>query len=264
MTDSTEMLPIQRVTKEGKQDTEDLVTRELPLKIILNNREIVTLLCSPMDLKYLAIGFLSSEGLLKSKDEVKKIVVDDRKGVVHVEAEEDKERVSEPLSQRLIASGGGRGTSFYSNVDAQGQVKVASQFRISAAQVLALVKRFQRHSQIFRITGGVHSAALCDTKCILVFSEDIGRHNAIDKVFGKCIVNNISTDGRLIITSGRVSSEIVLKVVKRNIPVLVSRSAPTNLGVRLAGNLGVTLVGFVRGERMNVYTAGWRIVTGGT
>ena len=261
MTDSIERLPIQRVTRDDKQDTEDLVTKELPLTVILNSQELVTLLCSPIDLKYLAIGFLSSEGFIKSKDEIKKVIVNEQRGVVRIETKEDKERANELLFKRLITSGCGRGPSFYNSADVEGWGKVESRFRISAAQVFALVKQFQRQSQIYRTTGGVHGAALCDERSILVFGEDIGRHNAIDKVLGKCILDNISLDNRIIITSGRISSEIVLKVARKNIPMLVSKSAPTNLGVRLASDLGVTLVGFVRGERMNVYTGGWRIAT---
>ncbi len=263
MTDNAERFPIQRVTRGGKQDVEDIVTKELPLTIILNNQELVTLLCSPTDLNYLAIGFLASEGLLESKDEIKKLIVDDRSGVVRVETEEDKGDTSELLFKRLITSGCGRGASFYSAADAQGQAKVESQTKISALEVFALVKEFQHRSQIYRTTGGVHSAALCDTKNILVFSEDIGRHNAIDKVFGECTLRDIPTDGCIIITSGRISSEILLKVAKRDIPILVSKSAPTNLGVRLANDLGVTLIGFVRGSRMNVYANGWRVATDG-
>ena len=142
-------------------------------------------------------------------------------------------------------------------------MKVESRTEISTPEVLALVNEVQHRSQIYRATGGVHSAALCDTKDILVFSEDIGRHNAIDKIFGECILNDIATDDHIIITSGRISSEILLKVAKRNVPLIVSKSAPTNLGVRLADDLGVTLVGFVRGKRMNVYTHAWRIATDG-
>jgi len=263
VTDSVERFPIQRVTEEGKKDTEDMVIKELPLTLILNNQELVTLLCSPTDLKYLAIGFLASEGLLRNKDEIKKIIIDDRRGVVRVETAEDKEPASELLFKRLITSGCGRGASFYSAADVQGQVEVESQINISVLEIFALVMEFQHRSQIYRTTGGVHSAALCDTKGILVFNEDIGRHNAIDKIFGECTLKDIPTDERIIITSGRVSSEILLKVAKRNIPVLISKSAPTNLGVRLANDLGITLVGFVRGKRMNVYSNGWRIVTDG-
>ncbi len=258
-----ERFPILRITEQGRSQSEDAVVREFPLTIILNNQELVTLLCSPTDLKYLAIGFLTSEGLLKSKDEIKKIIVDDRRGVVRVETKEGKDLANELLFKRLITSGCGRGASFYSAADAQGRLKVESQTSISAPKVFALIKEFQHRSQLYRTTGGVHSAALCDTEGILVFSEDIGRHNAIDKIFGECIFRDIPTDDRMIITSGRISSEILLKIAKRNIPILISKSAPTNLGLRLANDLGVTLIGFVRGQRMNVYTNGWRIPTDG-
>ena len=221
------------------------------------------MLCSPTELKILTIGFLSSEGFLNSKDEIKKIIVDDQRGVVRVETKEDTEFADELLFKRLITSGCGRGASFYSAANAQGQIKVESQTSISAPEVFALAREFQHRSRIYRTTGGVHSAALCDTKSILVFAEDIGRHNAIDKIFGECILSDIPTDDRIIITSGRISSEILLKVAKRNIPILVYRSAPTDLGVKLADDLGVTLVGFVRGKRMNVYANGWRITTDG-
>lgn len=255
-----ERFPILRITEQGRSQGEDIITKEFPLTIILNNQELVTLLCLPTDLKYLAIGFLSSEGLLKSKDEIKKIIVDKQRGVVRVETEADEGLASELLFKRIITSGCGRGASFYSAADVKEQAKVESQIRISAPEVFALVNEFQHRSQVYRATGGVHSAALCDTKDILLFSEDIGRHNAIDKIFGECILRDIPTDERIIITSGRISSEILLKIAKRNIPILISKSAPTNLGVGLAADLGVTLIGFVRGKRMNVYTDGWRVV----
>ncbi|MBA7478676.1 Sulfur carrier protein FdhD [subsurface metagenome] len=260
---NVEGFPIQRVTKEGKQDSEDVVTIELPLTIIVNNKELTTLLCSPTDLKYLAIGFLASEGLIKDKAEIKKIIVDDERGVVRLETTENKGFTQDTLFKRVITSGCGRGVSFHSAADVQEQSKVESQTTISNVEVFTLVREFQHRSQVFKTTGGVHSAALCDTKNILVFNEDIGRHNAIDKIFGECMLTDIPTDDRIIITSGRVSSEILLKVAKRNIPILISKSAPTNLGVRLAHDLGVTLIGFVRGERMNVYASGWRVTTNG-
>ena len=260
--DNIESFPIQRVTKEGKEDAEDIVTRELPLTIILSNQELVTLLCSPTDLKYLAIGFLASEGLLRSKDEIRKIIVDDQRGVVRVETEGDKEPAGELLFKRLITSGCGRGASFYSAADAAGQ-KVESRMEISADEVFALVNKFQHGSQLYLATHGVHSAALCDRKSILVFSEDIGRHNAIDKIFGRCLLEDIPTDNRVLITSGRITSEILHKVAKRGIPIIISISAPTNLGVRIADSLGITLIASVRGKKMNVYTYGWRVAVDG-
>ena len=249
---------IKRVTKEGKSDFEDTITKELPFTIILNNEELVTLLCSPMDLKYLAIGFLLSEGLITNKDVIKKVVVDDRKGVAHVYTEEEEALDSELLFKRMITSGCGRGASFYSFADTDSK-KIESSTSISASEIFALMKEFQHSSQVYKTTGGVHSAALCDNKRILVFKEDIGRHNAIDKIFGKCLLTDITTSDRVIITSGRVSSEIVLKIARRHIPILVSKSAPTSLGVRLANDLGITLIGFARGIRMNVYTYAERV-----
>jgi len=257
MTNNTERLSVWQVSERGKSNTVDVVVKEFPLTITLNNREVVTLLCSPTNLDYLAVGFLFSEGLITGKGDIKKIIVDQQTGVVQVETGKDSGFVSQPLDKRLVTSGGGRGASFY---HAHDQAKVESDIEISASQVFALVDEFVQRSEVFKVTGGVHSAALCDTESILVFSEDIGRHNAIDKVFGECMLKDIPTAGRLIITSGRVSSEILLKVARRNIPLLISKSAPTNLGVRLADDLGVTLVGFARGRKMNIYANEWRIM----
>ncbi len=259
MGNEVENFPILRLTKEGRSSIEDEVARELPVTIILNDQELVTLLCSPTDLRYLAVGFLSSEGFLKSKDEIKKIIVDDQRGVVRLETVEDKEFAQDALFKRIISSGCGRGASFYSAADAASQ-KVESQMEISADEVFALVSEFQHGSKVYLATHGVHSAALCDKKSILVFKEDIGRHNAIDKIFGKCLLENIPTKDRIVITSGRISSEILHKVAKKGIPIIISISVPTNLGMRLADNLGITLIGSVRGKkRMNVYTNDWRV-----
>ena len=258
MDNETEKFSILKFTEKGSSNIEGKVAKESPLTIILNNQELVTLLCSPTNLRYLAVGFLFSEGLLKSKDEIKKIIVDNERGVVRLETVEGKEFTQDVLFKRIISSGCGRGASFYSAADATSQ-KVESQMKISADEIFMLVKEFQHSSEVYLSTHGVHSAALCDNKIILVFGNDIGRHNAIDKIFGKCLLENILTNDRMIITSGRISSEILYKVAKRGIPIIISISAPTNLGVRLADDLGVTLVGFVRGKRMNVYTHAGRI-----
>ena len=258
--DDIEVFPIQRLTSEDKTSIETVVASEFPITIILNNQELVTLLCSPKNLKYLAVGFLFSEGLLKSKDEIKKVIVDDQRGVVRLETVEVKELAQDTLFKRLITSGCGRGASFYSAAVATSQ-KVESQMEITTDEVFGLVGEFQHGSEVYLATHGVHSAALCDRKHIVVFSEDIGRHNAIDKIFGKCLLEDIPTNDRIVITSGRISSEILHKVAKVGIPIIISISAPTNLGVRIADSLGITLIGSVRGKKMNVYTNGWRVIT---
>ena len=263
MKKETERLSILRVTEQHASRKEDIVVKEFSLSIFLNNQELVTLLCSPANLDYLVVGFLLSEGLIKCKGDIRKIIIDDHKGIARAETKEDKGFSGEPLFKRVVTSGGGRGASFCNNHDSKGQAKVKSTIEISPHTAFALMDEFVQCSEVFKATGGVHSAALCDKEGILAFSEDIGRHNAIDKVFGECILKDIPTDNRIMITSGRISSEILLKVSKRNVPLLISKSAPTDLGVRLADDLGVTLIGFVRGRRMNVYTHNWRVVYDG-
>jgi len=251
-----------QLTEEGRNRLEDVVARETPVTIVFNNQELVTLLSSPNDLNYLAVGFLFSEGLIKNKKDIEKLLVDDQKGVVRVETSEDTALAGESVFKRIITSGCGRGASFYSSADIELD-RVESRTEISIHDVLSLAHDFQARSEVYRSTGGVHSAALCDTRNILLFNEDIGRHNAVDKIFGECLLRDIATDDRIVLTSGRISSEILLKIAKRNIPIIISKSAPTDLGVKLAGDLGITMLGFVRGKRMNVYTHDWRVLSDG-
>ncbi|MDI6815289.1 MAG: formate dehydrogenase accessory sulfurtransferase FdhD, partial [Dehalococcoidales bacterium] len=152
--------------------------------------------------------------------EIGKMIVDEQRGVARVETNEDEGLASELLFKWLITSGCGRGASFYSPADVKNQAKVESKIVIPAHKVFALISEFQHRSQVYQAKGGVHSAALCDTKGILLSSEDIGRHNAIDKIFGECMLRDILTDDRIIITSGGIPSDILLKVAERNIPIL--------------------------------------------
>jgi len=260
MEKDTEKLPIIRITEQERSEIDDAVASEFLLTIIFNNKELVTLLCSPSNPKELALGFLASEGLIKSREEVKRITLDDRMGIVRVETEKGDGAPEDLLFKRLITSGCGRGVSFYNASDAKSLTKVESSITIAASEIFSLMKEFQHRSEIFRTTGGVHSAALCDAKSILFFSEDIGRHNALDKIFGECLLKDIPIDDYIIVSSGRISSEMLFKVVKRKVPIVISRSAPTASGVRLAVDLGITLIGFVRGKRMNVYANDWRVM----
>jgi FdhD protein len=256
--DSVEILPVKRITKEGESSTEQVVAAEILATIFLNGQELATLLCSPKDLNYLAVGFLVSEGLLKSRDEIKKVEVDDWLGVVRVETEGGSVPDGRLFAKRLIASGCGGAATFYSADDAT-IPKVESRMTISADEVFALVNKFQHSSEVYLATHGVHSAALCDRKSILVFNEDIGRHSAIDKIFGKCLLEDIPAENRLIMSSGRITSEILHKVARRGVPIIISISAPTSLGVKIADSLGITIIGSVKGKKMNVYTNDWRL-----
>ena len=258
--DKTQKITLTSITDQGRSEVEGIVVKELPLKILLNGRELVTTLCSPVNLDYLAVGILVSEGLIESRNEIKKLSVDAESGVVSVETIGNKRVTGKQLFKPLVASGGGKGASSYSLSDLKNEIKVDSHITIAAGEVSAMVKDFLHRSSVYQTTHGVHSAALCYNQAILVFHDDIGRHNAIDKVFGECLMKNISLLDRVIITSGRISSEILLKVAKRKIPILISKAAPTDLGVELANSLGVTIIRFMRGKGINVYSHDWRVV----
>jgi FdhD protein len=261
--DGVEKVILYRATRESKEPVEDMVVREFPLTIMLNGTELVTLLCSPSDIRYLAIGFLFSEGILKQRSDLKRVIVDERKGVVRVETTMAEGTDTEAVFKRIITPGCGRGASFYSAADTE-LPRNESKLTVSAGTVLDRMGEFQRYSELYRTTHGVHSAALCDEKSILIFQEDIGRHNAIDKIFGQCFEQSIPTRDKYIVSSGRISSEIVIKIARGGTPVLVTKSAPTNTAVKMANDLGVTLVGLVRGTHMNIYTHHERVTVGNT
>jgi len=256
-------VPIVRIYKDDigrPKSMKDTVAAEHALTIHLDKKDLVTLLCSPEKLEYLAVGFLCSEGLIKGREDIKEIVLDEDMGVIEITTAEPGKTAKDPASKRLIGSSGGRGISAPS-FDRQ---SVESMLTITPDEIFSLIEEFIHRSEVFEATGGVHSAALCDTRQLLVFSEDIGRHNAIDKVFGECMLKGIPTDDRILVTSGRVSSEIMSKAAIRNIPILTSKSAPTNKGVELAASLGITLIGFVRKGRMNLYTHTKRVQLDGS
>ncbi len=252
-------LPVVRITGIGREETRAVVASEFPLTVFLNDVELVTLLCTPSDLGSLAVGFLFAEGFLKSKNEIKNLTVNERTGIARVTRHEEFDLSRELLFKRLITSACGRGAAFYSTADAQNLSKIDSNITVSGRDVSALLEQFNRRSDTFKTTGGVHSAALADGDDILVFKDDLGRHNAIDKVFGECLLHDISTEDRILITSGRAPSEMILKAAKGKVPVLVAIGSTTDLGIRLADSLGITLVGFARGKGMTIYTHGRRI-----
>lgn len=245
--ETIEKLSVMRVTEKGKRKIDETVVTEAQLTIVVNTQKLVTLPCSPNDLQFLAIGFLFSKDILKSKEEITKIDLDDRKSIVWVETTKDNHL--KPLSLGTL-----------SNAANKVHLTVNSDISVKSHDIISLVEEFQHRSEVFISTGGVHSVALCERKNILVFKEDISRNNALDKLFGECIMKDIPMKERMVLTSCRISSEILQKVAKRNIPVLISKSAPTNLAVRLAADAGITLIGFVRARRMNVYANEWRVI----
>lgn len=237
------------------------VVEEFALTIMLNGTEYATMVCSPTNLKDLLVGFLASEGVILFYNEIKNISIDEQLGFAYVELTKKIEH-SMDHSKRFIGSCCGKSRQFYFKSDVKTAKTVMSKLSITADQCFALMEQLQNQSQQFARTGGVHNAALASSDAILSVRTDIGRHNALDKVYGDVMKNKIPIRDKVIVFSGRISSEVLLKVSKIGVGILISKSAPTDLALKLADDLGVTAIGFVRGNKMNVYTHPHRIKQG--
>ncbi len=247
--------------KDGKiEDFDDVLVEEKPLTIYLNGKEIVTLLCTPEYLDELALGFLLSEGFLKNKTELEDIIIDNNKGTAHIKLSHENLIAEKSFLKRYITTGCGKGTTFFTAMDAMLVKKSENEMKISAQSVIEMVREFQKSSYLFQSTGGVHSAALCQMDKILLTREDIGRHNAVDRIAGNCFMNEIDVSDKILLSSGRISSEILLKIAKMGIAVIVSRSAPTAMAIDFAREMGITVIAFVRGARFNIYSQAERII----
>lgn len=253
--DTTKSYDILRVKGKDFSIVEDLVILEYPFTIFIDDEEIITLLCTPKSLKELTLGFLFSEGFIDDLETVERIQIDENNGRSYVYLKVRKTFNEKLLGKRTITSGCGKGTVFYNVLDSFKSQKIEKTLPIDINDVVQLTKVFNHKSELFLNTGGVHSCALCNCNSILYFEEDIGRHNALDKILGRAFIDKLELKDKIILTSGRISSEMLIKAAKRGIPAIISRSAPTSLAIDMAGALNILLIGFARGEKMNIYTS---------
>lgn len=251
---------ITQLTSDGSEGMTDAVATEYPLTLYLNGEEWITLLCSPNALDYLICGFLKSEGLIRTSEEITSLTIDSEKGHGWITLETLNPLAYQLHGKRAQTSGCAKGTTFYQALDTISLAPNTSGMTVTFSDLTALMAAFNGASPIFRATGGVHSCAICSPTEMLLLQEDIGRHNALDKLIGEALMTGLPLRDKLLLTSGRISSEILLKSARAGLPIVVSRSAPTDLAVREAEKLGITLVGFLRGKRGNVYAGAGRIV----
>lgn len=251
---TVEALRVTRYTNDSREEIEVSLIKEVPLTVYLNGKEVVTLLCLGDHMKELAIGFLGSEGFIERSSDIKTIRVDEEKGTAEIETVTENPLVAGLFEKRTITSGCGKGSTFYNVMDAFKCKKVESDIRVRPAYMLDLMKRLHELSGLYKETHGAHNVALADLNSILVFREDIGRHNAVDKVHGYSILNRIDLSGKILITTGRVSSEILIKTGKMGVPIILSRSVPTALAVSIAEEVGITIAGFARGGSLSIYS----------
>jgi FdhD protein len=220
--------------------------KETEITILVDRREFVSILCSPTKLNFLVFGFLHSEGIIETSDDVLMMRVCDEEAEVDV-------RLTKPLEElprkRRLTSGCGGGSTF--SMEAK---KIESNLQVTPKQVLSLMKKLQEYIDEHHLSGGIHTSALADGERLLITTEDIGRHNTLDKILGESLIKGVSTKDRLVLTTGRVSSEMLLKAARMEAPVIVSRHTPTGTAVTMARDLGITLAGKAGGNRLLVFS----------
>lgn len=262
LTEAYAMLPVTRYNNGFFSTGEDKVIKEVPVKLILNSFEFSTMTCSPYDLKEMAVGFLYSEGLVQQAGDIKSITVDEDNTTIRVET--TREAITEDnLVKRLVTtscSRGGPSLYFFNSTKRVAPVSTNINLKITPEEIFYLSDKVERISPLFKTTGGTHSSAICTNEKIIYSFEDVGRHNATDKVLGRCLLDNINMSDKIMVFSGRVASEILIKIAKMGIPLIAARSAPTELAVKLAKEFGITIVGFVRTEKFTIYTHAHRVV----
>lgn len=239
---------------------DDVIASEYALTIFVNRQEMATVVCTPEYMDELVIGFLASEGAIQSATELRRLDIDEANGVAHVETTGDLRLNQDFYNKRYIGSCCGKSRqSFYFVNDAHLVKPAVSQTVMDSRTILTLMEEMEAASELFRTTGGVHMACLCDASGVLLARTDIGRHNALDKLFGHVLQNGGNLSDKVITFSGRLSSEVLLKVAKIGVGMVLAKSAPTALAIDMAEQLNITTVGFARTGSFNVYTHPWRV-----
>lgn len=233
---------------------EDRVVLERPLTLFLNHVELATMICSPGGYEELGIGFLISEGIIQKRADITAISCREEEGLLRIETSTPTPQTNNFLRRHMASCcGKGRAGLYFINDFRQLQT-VKSDTQFSAEQLLGFMNALENKSEVFRLTGGVHGAALADHSGLLFMFEDIGRHNAVDKVLGKAFLDELDTSEKCLLLSGRIASEILIKAARSNIAFVLSRSAPTALTIELAEELEIAVIGFARGDQLNIYS----------
>jgi FdhD protein len=247
------------VTYTGYYDAEcrpvrGVVPVEEMITLYVNGQPLLSLMCTPIQLEELALGFLFNEGLIEGLDDVAVLELCGGERCVDVWLEHD----IETPQLRVITSGCSGGTTFEDVASMHHRIE--SDLRVTPQQVTQLMEELSRNAILYRRTGGLHVAALAEGGQLVCVAEDIGRHNALDKIAGICLRQGRPTQDRILLSSGRVSSDMVNKIARMRVPIVISRTSPTSLSVQLARAWAITLIGYTRRRSFRVYAGKDRVV----
>ena len=234
-------------------DAETIV--EAPVSLTVNGQVWLSFMCTPVNLEALAVGFLYNEGVLENMEQVEDVRVCEHGDNVDVWLNRS---VEQPKSWRRTSGCTGGVTA----VDLLARPNISfdsDQPKVPPEAIGHLVEMLFESQELYRETGGVHTSALSDGEKILLSAEDIGRHNTLDKIAGLCLMNNIWPETRILITTGRISSEMLQKAARLEAPILISRTSPSSLSIEMAERYGITLIGYARTHRFNVYSNSQRV-----
>jgi len=230
------------------------VVQEGPLSLYVNGQELVTLLCTPSKLEALVVGFLSFEGIIRGLEDIRSLTILDEEGYADVWLVSD----FVPPRRRVHTSGCGGGITF--SLEAHGSAALLDDTTVDPNSLFPLIRELYIEAQSYRESRGIHAAALADGEKLLIVTEDVGRHNAIDKICGEAMLRGIPTTGKILLATGRISSEMLRKAAHMGTPIVVSRTSATTLAIELAKRLGLTLIGYVRGDSFLIYSHPERLV----
>jgi len=246
------------VDQDGKPvDTRVVVER--PLTLYLNGQEIVTMMTIGDHPEYLAVGYLINQNMLRPDDEITAVEYDDDIETVVVRTR-NRTNFEEKLRKKTLTSGCAQGTVFGDLMERFDEVRLPGDAILKTSWLYALTKKINTSPSLYLAAGAIHGCVLCEEDRPLIYMEDVGRHNAIDKIAGYMWMNGIGTSGKIFYTTGRLTSEMVIKTVQMGIPILISRSGFTAWGVELARKAGLTLIGRAKGKRFIALSGESRIV----
>lgn len=233
--------------------TEAQVIVEAPVSLTVNGQPWLTFMCMPLDLEALAVGFLFTEGFIESLADIAVVQVCPQGDNVDVWLQHS---VAVPEHwTRTSGCGGGLTAANFDHT----HLSLGDGVKLAPEDVQRLVRQLFESQSLYRETGGVHASALSDGQRICVSAEDIGRHNTLDKIAGQCLLNRLVPSESVLLTTGRISSDMLRKAARMGTSIVISRTSPTSLSITLAEQWGITLVGYARRDRFNVYTHPWRI-----
>ena len=230
------------------------IAGESPLTILVDDQELVTLMTLGTHPEELVLGYLRNQGLIEDIKDIDSVKVDWESETANVftKSRQGLKYIQKELSKRIVTSGCGQGTLFSCSLDKLYEIKL-SNFKLRQSTIYALLKEVTRYNQIYKKVGSVHGCGLCQNSKVIIFIEDVGRHNAADTIGGRMWIEGITGVDKILYTTGRLTSEIVMKAAQMTTPVLLSRSGTTHMGLELAQDLGITLIGRAKGKRFLVY-----------